>query len=105
MYDINQFLNNNTGNTMKQNVNLNQDMPAMQTSPCMQPQMPVMQGPCCVQNKQFCQYVPQPCNFHTHTVNTVIRKRYIVPTYTNSEETVFVDENPCGYNRTNRRFF
>lgn len=103
MFDINQYLNNNT--TTNQNIPYNQINPniTMNNPGCGCNQQPVMQGPCCLQNKTFTQYVPQPCNYHTHTVNTVLRKRYIVPTYTNSEETVFVDENPC-CNRNNRMF-
>lgn len=45
-------------------------------------------------HKQFVEEVPVPMNFHTHIVNTVVRKHYIVPSYTESCETVYVNE--CG---------
>lgn len=48
-------------------------------------------------HKQFIEDVPVHVNFHTHTVNTVVRRHYIVPTYTESCETVFVNE--CGQRR------
>ena len=98
MYDFNQFLNQTPTNVNNPNIQNPQTAPIDNG---LMNSTPMMQGPCCVQNKTFCQYVPQPCNFHTHTVNTVIRKRYVVPTYTNSEETVFVDDNPCCNRRRN----
>ncbi len=46
----------------------------------------------CANNKTYYQDVYHPFNNHTHQVNTVVRRHYYVPTYTTSEETVFVDE-------------
>ena len=105
MFDYNQYLNNNN-NINNANMLFNNTTPinTMSTNTTCGCNTPIMQGPYNIQNKTYTQFVAQPCNFHTHTINTVIRKKYIVPTYTNSEETVFVDENPCGCNR-NRRIF
>ena len=101
MFDYNQYLNNNTNMPMNSNVIPNTGLTMNTGCGC---NTPMLQGPYNIQNKTYTQFVAQPCNFHTHTVNTVIRKKYIVPTYTNSEETVFVDENPCGCNGNKRIF-
>ena len=104
MYNNNQMYNNIMGNNPMNNMNPNMYQTYTENTGCgCNNQLPLLQGPCCTQTKTFSQYIPQPVNYHTHTINTVIRKRYVVPTYSNSEETVFVDENPC-CNR-NRRFF
>lgn len=59
-------------------------------------------GQCCnptcnVVNRYFVTDVPHVCNHHTHIVNNCIKRHYVVPQYTQSEETVYIDEC-CGEN-------
>lgn len=62
-------------------------------------------NPCCpprdnckVLNKCFVEEVPHYYNCHTHVVNTCVRKHCYIPTYSCSEETVYVDECGCQAN-------
>ena len=42
------------------------------------------------------QDVPHVTNYHTHTVNNCIKRHINIPTYTASQETVYVDEYVSG---------
>jgi len=53
---------------------------------------PPLSAPVNVVHKCFVERVPQVCNYHTHIVNTVVRKAFLVPTFSCSSETVFVNE-------------
>lgn len=71
-----------------QNMMMNQ----MGYNPCQ-----TMQGYNQVVNKCYVQEVPHYVNYNTHVVNNCIKKHYVVPTYSQTQETVYVDEyvNQC----------
>lgn len=53
------------------------------------------QNYCNVVNKCFVEEIPHTINYHTHVVNTCVKKHIYIPKYTQSEETVIVNEC-CG---------